>query len=97
MMYKTIPFQSLIDLQPIVHIIVFFMKKYKIMYKMMQLISNFLYKKTTWFPLCNYMFIGLIWWKNKSYENFKILKFWNKWLQGKWFFYYIIWFFKNIY
>jgi len=26
-------------------------------------------------------------WKKKPYENFKVLKFWDKRLQGKWFLY----------
>jgi hypothetical protein len=81
MLYKFF-FESLIDLWSIVHVRVL----YKWMHKMMQLISNFLYKKTM-LPLCNYLFIRSISWENKSYENFKILRFWNKGLQGKWFFY----------
>jgi hypothetical protein len=40
-----------------------------------------------WLIICKYMSIRSIWWENKSYENFKVLKFWNKLLQGKWFFY----------
>jgi len=47
----------------------FLLKECKGMLKMMQLISNFLHKKTC-FPLCNYMFIMSIWWKKKSHENF---------------------------
>jgi len=38
----------------------------------MWLISIFF--KKSYFPLCNYTFTKSIWWKNKSYENFKVLK-----------------------
>jgi hypothetical protein len=36
--------------------------------------------------LCKYMFIWWSWWKTKSYENFKVLKFWRKGYKGKDFF-----------
>jgi len=41
------------------------------------------YTKKSCFLLCNYMFIRLIWWKNKSYENSKIWNFGTKDYKGK--------------
>jgi len=64
----------------------FLLKECKGMHDMVQLISNFIYKKkhvslyATTCSLCR--FDG-----KKSHENFKAFKFWNKGLRGKWFFY----------
>ncbi len=73
MMYKLVLFNPWLIYDQL-SILQFIMKKYKIMYKLMQLISKHLYKKTTWIPLCKYMFIGLIWWKK---NHMKISKSWN--------------------
>jgi hypothetical protein len=56
------------------------------MHKMMKWISKTFTRKP-WFPLYNYMFIKLVWQKNKSLENLKVLKIWNKRLQVTLFFY----------
>jgi hypothetical protein len=53
----------------------FFIKNSKRMHQMIQLISNFLTRKSC-FPLCNYIFIMSIWW-NKfmwKFQSFKILR-----------------------
>jgi hypothetical protein len=75
-------FESLIDLQSIVHIIYIYKWMQEECIKWCNWFHIFCTRKS-YFPLCNYMFIRLIWWKNKSYEKFKNLKFWDKRLQGK--------------
>jgi len=85
MLYK-IPFESF-DLKGIkCPYYSFLLKECKGMHKMLQLISNFLYKK----PMLPFMqlhvhYLNLM--RKKSHENFKVLKFWSNRLQGKWIFY----------
>jgi hypothetical protein len=74
MLYKSL-FESLISIYGQLSILQFFYLKECIKW------CNWFLKICTrnpCFPLCNYMFIRSIKWKNKSYENFKILKFSNK-------------------
>jgi hypothetical protein len=66
--------ETLINLWSIVHIIVLKLNNAKGMHVKWCNQSKTLCTRNPCFPLCNYIFIRSIWWKNKLYQSFETLK-----------------------